>query len=72
MFERLKLPLNVVKAPKLRNVSGKNMKMHGVMTVKFKMENTIYTQEFVVCDYLVRPIHRNHMDKIGNQKGNLR
>ena len=26
------------------------------MTVKFKMENTIFTQEFVVCDDLVRPI----------------
>ena len=56
MFARLKLPLNVAKVPKLRNVSGRDMKMHGVMTMKFKMGNTIFTQEFVVCDHLVRPI----------------
>ena len=56
MFARLKLPINVVKVPKLRNASGKDMKMHGVMTVKFKMGNTIFTQEFVVCVNLVRPI----------------
>ena len=42
--------------PKLRNASGRDMKMHGVMTTKFKMGNTIFTQEFVVCDNLVRPI----------------
>ena len=43
MFARLKLPLNVVKVPKLRNVSGRDMKMHGVTTTKFKMGNTIFT-----------------------------
>ena len=32
------------------------MKMHGMMTVKLKMGNTIFTQEFVVCDDLVGPI----------------
>ena len=57
MFARLKLPLNVV--------SGRDMKMHGVATMKFKMGNTIFTQEFVVfvmCEVLkglsplVRPI----------------
>ena len=37
MFARRKLPLNVAKVPKLRNASGKVMKMHGVMTVKFKV-----------------------------------
>ena len=56
MFARLKLPLNVVKVPKLRNAPGRDMKMHRVMTMKFKMRNTIFTQEFVVCDNLVRPI----------------
>ena len=56
VFARLKLPLNVAKVPKLRNVSGRDMKMHGVMTTKFKMGNTIFTQEFEVCDNLVRPI----------------
>ena len=40
MFARLKLALNVVKIPRLRNASGKDMKMHGVMTAKFKMGNT--------------------------------
>ena len=56
MFTRLKLPLNVAKVPKLRNVSGRDMKMQGVMTMKFKMGNSIFTQEFVVCNNLVRPI----------------
>ena len=56
MFARLKLPLNVAKIPRLRNVLGKDMKTHGVMTVRFRMGNTIFTQEFVVCDNLVRPI----------------
>ena len=32
------------------------MKTHGVMTTKFKMGNTIFVQEFVVCEDLVRPI----------------
>ena len=32
------------------------MKTHGVMTTKFKMGNTIFTQEFVVSENLVRPI----------------
>ena len=56
MFARLKLPINVAKVSKLRNASSKDMKMNGMMTVKFKMGNTIFTQEFVVCDDLVRPI----------------
>ena len=56
MFARLKLPLNVAEIPRLRNSSGKVMKMHGVMTAKLKIGNTIFTQEFVVCDNLVRPI----------------
>ena len=30
--------------------------MHGVTTAKFKMGDTIFTQEFVVCDNLGRPI----------------
>ena len=56
MFARLKLPLNVVKVPKLRNALGRDIKTYGVMTMKFKMGNTIFIQEFVVCDNLVRPI----------------
>ena len=32
------------------------MKTHGVMTAKFKMGNTIFVQDFVVCEDLVRPI----------------
>ena len=47
MFARLKLPLNA---------SGRDMKTHEVMTMKFKMGNTIFIQECVVCDNLVRPI----------------
>ena len=38
--------------PKLRNASGRDIKTHGVMTAKFKMVNTIFTQ-FVVHDNLV-------------------
>ena len=56
MFARLKLPLNAAKVPKLRNASGRDIKTHGVMTMKFKMGNTIFIQEFVACDNLVRPI----------------
>ena len=32
------------------------MKTHEVMTVKFKMGNIIFVQDFVVCEDLVRPI----------------
>ena len=56
MFARLKLPLNAAKVPKLRNASGRDIKTHGVTKMKFKMGNTIFIQEFVVCDNLVRPI----------------
>ena len=56
MFARLRLSINTGRTPKLRNASGKDMKTHGVTTVKFKMGNTIFTQDFIVCDNLVRPI----------------
>ena len=49
LFGRLKLSLNASKVPKLRNASCRDMVTHGVMTVKFKMGNTIFSQEFVVC-----------------------
>ena len=32
------------------------MKTYGTITAKFKKENTIFTQEFVICNELVRPI----------------
>ena len=47
MFSRLKLSVNKVKTPKLRNASGKDMKTHGTIMAKFKTGNTIFTQEFV-------------------------
>ena len=56
MFAKLKLSINVGKTPKLRNASGKDMKTHGVMTAKFKLGNTIFVQDFIVCEDLVRPI----------------
>ena len=56
MFARVRLPLNAAKVPKLRNASGRDIKTHGVMKMKFKMGNTIFIQEFVVCDNRVRPI----------------
>ena len=66
MFARLKIPLNVVKIPRLRNVLGKDMKTHGVLTAKFKMRNTFFTQELVVCDNLVRPIFINRDFTVNN------
>ena len=56
MFTRLKLSINAGRTPKLRNASGKDMKTHGVTTVKFKMGNTIFVQNFIICEDLVRPI----------------
>ena len=56
MFTRLKLSINAGRTPKLRNTSRKDMKMHGVTTIKFKMGNTIFVQDFVICEDLVRPI----------------
>ena len=56
MFAKLKLSINAGKTPKLRNASRKDMKTHGVMTAKFKMGNTIFVQDFIVCEDLVRPI----------------
>ena len=56
MLAKLKLSINAGKTPKLRNASGKDMKTHGVMTDKIKMGNTIFVQDFVVCEDLVRPI----------------
>ena len=56
MFAKLKLSINAGKTPKLRNASEKDMKTHGVMTVKFKMENTIFVQDLIVCEDLIRPI----------------
>ena len=56
MFKRLKLPLNVTNVTKLRNASGKDIKTHWVMTAKFKIGNTIFIQDFVLCENLVRPI----------------
>ena len=56
MFSRLKLSVNKGKTPKLRNASGKDMKTHRTSMAKFKMGNTLFTEEFVTCDELVRPI----------------
>ena len=56
MFTRLKLSINTEKAPILRNASGKDMKTHEVMTVKFKIGNTVFMQDFVICDDIVRPL----------------
>ena len=56
------------------------MKTHGVTTVKFQMGNTIFVQDFIVCDDLVRPIiigrdftvsnYKGHMDKTRNEESN--
>ena len=56
MSTRLKLSINVERTSKLRNTSGKDMKTHGVMKIKFKMGNTIFVQDFIICEDLVRPI----------------
>ena len=36
MFARLRLSINAGRTPKLRNASGKDMKTHGVTTLKEK------------------------------------
>ena len=56
LFGRLKLSLNASKVPKLRNASGRDMITHGIMIVKFQMGNTVFSQKFVVCNDLVRPM----------------
>ena len=56
MVTRLKLSINAGRTPKLRNTSGKDMKTHGVTMVKLKMGNTIFVQDFIICEDLVRPI----------------
>ena len=56
MFSRLKLSINAGKTTKLRNPSGKDMRTQGVMTIKFQMGNTMFTQDFIVCYDLVRPM----------------
>ena len=53
LFGRLKLSLNALKVLKTRNASGGDMVTYGVTTVKFQMGNTIFSQEFVVCNDLV-------------------
>ena len=53
LFGRLKLSLNALKVLKLRNTSGRDMVTHGVMTVNFQMGNTIFSQDFLVCNDLV-------------------
>ena len=42
------------------------MKTHGVKTVKFKMGNTIFVQDFVICEDLVRPIIIGRDFTVGN------
>ena len=56
LFGRLKLSLNALGVPKLRNASGRDMVTHVVTTVKFQMGNMTFSQEFVVCNDLVRPM----------------
>ena len=56
LFGRLKLSLNASKVPKLKNASGRDMVTHGGMMIKFQMGNTIFSQEFVVCNDLVQPM----------------
>ena len=54
MFSRLKLSINAGKTPKLRNASGKDMRTQVVMMIKFQMRNTMFTQDFIGCNDLVR------------------
>ena len=66
MFTRLKLPINAGRTPKLGSASGKDMKTHGVTTIKFKMGNTIFVQDFIICEDLVRPISIGRDFTVGN------
>ena len=59
LFGRLKLSLNALKVPKLRNTSGRDMVTHGVMMVKFQMGNMrLHIQQF----------YRYCLDKTGNKE----
>ena len=69
MFARLRLSINTGRTPKFGNASGKDMKSHWVTTVKFTMGNTIFTQDFVVCDDLVRPIIIRRYFTVNNYTG---
>ena len=48
------------------------MKTHGVTTVKFKMGNTIFTQDFIVCDDLVGPLIIRRDFTVNNYIGIIR
>ena len=50
MFTRLKLSINAGRTPKLRNASGKDMK------TQVHVGNTIFVQDFIICNDLVRPM----------------
>ena len=69
MFTKSKLSINVERTPKLGNASGKDMKTHGVTIIKFKMRNTIFVQDFIICEDLGRPIIIDRDFTVGNFMG---
>ena len=56
MLMKLNLVLSTANKPKLHNSSRRDMKTQGVVIVDFRLGNTNFKQEFVVCDKLVRPM----------------
>ena len=56
MLMKLNLVLSTTNKPRLHNASGRDMKTQGIVVVDFRLGNTNFKQEFVVCDHLVRPM----------------
>ena len=56
MLMKLNLVLSNANKPRLHNASGRDMKTQGIVFVDFRLGNTNFKQEFVVCDDLVRPM----------------
>ena len=56
MLMKLNLVLSTANKLRLCNASGRDMKTQGIVVVDFRLGNTNFKQEFVVCDDLVRPM----------------
>ena len=49
--------LSTANKPRLCNASGRDIKTQGIVVVDFRLGNTNFKQEFVVCEDLVRPMN---------------
>ena len=56
MLMKLNLVVSTANKPKLHNASGRDIKTQGIVVVDFRLGNSSFKQESVVCDNLVRPM----------------